>query len=158
MVFKLLRGLFGQHRAASHDVEANDQMVATAALLIEAASMDGAFDAGERTVLLHLLRSRFLLSEPEAEDLLAAAEQQHGASDRVFKFALTARNAFSEPEREELLEMLWVTVLSDGRVHDYEANLMRRIAGLLHVPDRLAGEARKRALARAHRPPQGGQA
>jgi uncharacterized tellurite resistance protein B-like protein len=44
--------------------------------------------------------------------------------------------------------MLWQVVYADGRLDDYEANLMRRISGLIHVPDRDSGEARKRALAR----------
>jgi hypothetical protein len=34
-------------------------------------------------------------------------------------------------------------------VHDYEANLIRRVAGLLHVEDRHAGEARKRVTERS---------
>ena len=44
--------------------------------------------------------------------------------------------------------MLWEVVYADGELHDYEASLLRRIAGLLYVPDRESGEARKRVLAR----------
>jgi uncharacterized tellurite resistance protein B-like protein len=34
---------------------------------------------------------------------------------------------------------------ADGVLHEYEANLMRRLAGLLYVTDQESGEARKRA-------------
>jgi uncharacterized tellurite resistance protein B-like protein len=119
--------------------------IAAAALLVEAASLDGQFDATERRTILRLLEHRFGLTSEETAGLLAEAQTRHDATDELFKFALAAREAFDEEERIELVEMLWTTVLSDGRVHDYEANLMRRIAGLLHVPDREAGEARKRA-------------
>ena len=44
-----------------------------------------------------------------------------------------------------LVELLWRVVLADGVVDDYEANLLRRVAGLIHVTDQDAGAARKRA-------------
>jgi uncharacterized tellurite resistance protein B-like protein len=44
--------------------------------------------------------------------------------------------------------MLWEVVYADSILHEYEASLMRRIAGLLHVPDVESGAARKRALSR----------
>ena len=47
-----------------------------------------------------------------------------------------------------LMEMLWEVVYADGELHDYEANLLRRTAGLLHVSDQESGAARKRVLAR----------
>ena len=36
-------------------------------------------------------------------------------------------------------------ILTDGRLDDYEANLLRRISGLIHVPDIETGAARQRA-------------
>ena len=44
--------------------------------------------------------------------------------------------------------MLWEVAYADGELHDYEANLMRRVTGLLFVSDQESGEARKRALER----------
>src|SRR5262245_48061084 len=120
----------------------SDAELACAALLVEAARLDGHYSALERRTILRLIERRFTLKEEEAESLLTAAETLQGRSNEEFKLALTARNAFSEEERVGLIEMLWTTILSDGAVHDYEGNLMRRIAGLLHVPDRAAGEAR----------------
>jgi uncharacterized tellurite resistance protein B-like protein len=42
-------------------------------------------------------------------------------------------------------------VYSDGDLDDFEAQMMRRIGGLLHIEDRDRGEARKRALSRLGR-------
>ena len=47
-----------------------------------------------------------------------------------------------------MIEMLWDVACADGVIHDFEANLVRRVAGLIHVSDRDSGAARKRALAR----------
>jgi uncharacterized tellurite resistance protein B-like protein len=48
----------------------------------------------------------------------------------------------------DLIEMVWEVAYADGELHDYEANLLRRLGGLLYVSDRERGEARKRVLAR----------
>jgi len=44
--------------------------------------------------------------------------------------------------------MLWEVAYADGQLHDYESNLVRRIAGLLYVPDHESGTARRRAMAK----------
>jgi uncharacterized tellurite resistance protein B-like protein len=44
--------------------------------------------------------------------------------------------------------MLWEVAYADGVLHDYEHNLLRRIAGLIYVTDRDRGLARNRVLAR----------
>jgi uncharacterized tellurite resistance protein B-like protein len=46
------------------------------------------------------------------------------------------------------MEMAWMVVLADGELHEYEAQLMRRLAGLLYVEDIDSGLAQKRARAR----------
>ena len=45
-----------------------------------------------------------------------------------------------------LIEALWEIVLSDGEIHDFESNLIRRLAGLLYISDVDSGNAKKRAL------------
>jgi uncharacterized tellurite resistance protein B-like protein len=47
-----------------------------------------------------------------------------------------------------IIEMLWEVVYADGVLHDYEANLLRRIGGLIYVSDRDRGAARKRVMKR----------
>ncbi len=44
--------------------------------------------------------------------------------------------------------MLWEVAYADGILHDYEANLLRRIGGLIYVSDRERGAARRRVVAR----------
>ena len=122
--------------------------LAAAALLVEAASMDSDFDEAERSRVRGLLRSRFALSEEEADELIREAERRVEKSTQYHSFTLTIKERFSHEERIELVEMLWEVVYADGELHDHEASLLRRIAGLIYVTDRERGEARKRALAR----------
>ena len=45
-----------------------------------------------------------------------------------------------------LIETLWEIVLEDKKIHEFESNLIRRLAGLLYVSDISCGNAKKRAL------------
>lgn len=122
--------------------------LAAAALLVEAASMDDSFDAAERATILSLLTGRFGLSAEEGEELLADAEAEVDRSNQLYAFTKPIKDAFDHEERIELVEMLWDVAYADGELHDYEASLIRRVTGLLHVSDRDSGAARKRALDR----------
>ena len=42
--------------------------------------------------------------------------------------------------KRRVLEFLWKIILSDNKSDVYESNLMRRICGLLYLPDKLSGE------------------
>lgn len=122
--------------------------LASAALLVEAASLDGTYDAMERARIEHLLAKRFDLDAAAVEALLAAAERRTADSVQLEPFTRAVKNASSEAERIELIEMAWEVAYADGRLDDYEANLMRRLGGLLGIADRDVGAARKRVLSR----------
>ncbi len=122
--------------------------VAAAALMVEAARMDDDFGAAERAKIAELVSVRFDLNAEETESLLQAAEGEVDRSVQVFGFTRVVKDAFSHEDRVELMEMLWEVVYADGMLHDLEASLMRRVAGLLFVSDRENGDARKRAMAR----------
>ena len=124
-----------------------DQLqIAVAVLLIEAARMDNEFDADERAAIAQLLQRRFELDADGAEKLLTRAEEKAEDSVEFYTFTRTVKDAFEHEDRVEFMQMLWEVAYADGELHDHEANLMRRVTGLMHVTDRESGEARKRAL------------
>src|SRR5262249_28621739 len=120
--------------------------LAAAALLVEIARVDDGADASERRRIAGLLAQRFSLSAAGAEALLEEGEEEGDRSSQLFAYAREIKDAFDYDERVELIELLWDVAYADDRLHHLEANLMRRIAGLLHVEDRDSGEARKRVL------------
>ena len=125
-----------------------DRQLAAAALMVEAARLDGRFEAGERERIGDLLHTRFRLPVEEADDLLTAAERASDESVEWQGFTRAIKDGFDQAERIALIEMLWEVVYADGELHDYEASLLRRVTGLLYVSDRDSGEARKRVLDR----------
>lgn len=128
----------------SHD----ELQLAAAALLVEAATMDGDYGESEQVAIDRLLRQKFGLNDEEARELhdLAVAEQSE--ANQLLGFTQVVKDRYSEEERIELIEMAWEVAYADGELHDHEANLLRRLGGLLYVSDRERGDARKRVLAR----------
>jgi uncharacterized tellurite resistance protein B-like protein len=127
---------------------ADDLQVAAVALLVEAAVMDGDFDESERSVIAGLISERFGLDGEAAEALIIAGEEALQQSHQLYAFTRVIKQGFEVDDRVEMIEMLWDVACADGEVHDFEANLVRRVAGLIHVSDRDSGEARKRAMGR----------
>lgn len=121
---------------------------AAAALLIETAVMDGRFDAGERRAVTGLLSGRFGMDAAMAAEIIAEAEAAVAQSAGLFSFTRILRGDYDHAERVEMIEMMWEVAYADGVLHDYEANLIRRATGLLHVSDQESGAARKRVLER----------
>ncbi len=136
----------GETVARAHDFD--ERQLAAAALMVEAARLDDDFDGEERARIGMLLQDRFGLSAAEAEQLLSAGERASDDSVEWQGFTRSIKDGFPPEERVAIVEMLWEVAYADGRLHDYEASLIRRVTGLLYVSDRDSGEARKRVLAR----------
>jgi uncharacterized tellurite resistance protein B-like protein len=149
MLDRIHRLLTGHPPAAQHAAHSfEERQLAAAALMVEAATMDSSFDADERARIAALVQARFGLSSEEAQALVAEAERAASSSVEWYGFTRAIKDGFDHAERVQLVEMMWEVAYADGALHDYEASLLRRVAGLLYVGDRESGEARKRVLAR----------
>lgn len=148
MLQKLKSLLFSGDERAARSASHDDVAVAAAAVMVETAMLDGTFDDAERASILRLLGRRFQLSDADARALLAEAEAEVSRSTELYAFTRAIKDRFDHDQRVEMVEMLWEVVYADGEVHDFEANLMRRICGLLYVEDAESGDARKRVMQR----------
>ena len=148
MIDRIKTLLRGPDVSGAAPVEAEAPKLAAAALLVEAACMDGHFDGNERDAVCSALGAHFGLSDAEADTLIEQAEAAHHEATDLHRFTRTINDRYDHDDRIAVMEMLWEVVYADGRLHAYEANLIRRVGGLLHITDRERGEARKRVLAR----------
>jgi uncharacterized tellurite resistance protein B-like protein len=122
--------------------------LALTALLVEAAHAHDHFDESERNVVARLLERHFKLSPADARQLLAAGEREADQSAELFHFTRIINERLSFEQRIELIEMLWEVAYADGVLDQYEDSLLRRVGGLIYVPDRERGMARQRVLRR----------
>ncbi len=122
--------------------------LALTALLVEAAHSNNHFDETERTVIARMLERHFNLPQADAQALLAAGEREAEHSAELFHFTRIVNQRLSFEQRIELMEMLWEIAYADGVLDQYEDSLLRRVGGLIYVPDRERGMARQRVLRR----------
>lgn len=130
--------------------------VAVVALLIRAASTaDSRFDDRERATIAKIAADYFDLSPEDVNRLISIAANDEEETLDLHRWAQAIKKNYDEEERITLIEKMWEVVYADGVVDDYEANLLRRVAGLIYVPDRESGQARQRVMARLGLKPSG---
>ena len=126
----------------------DDLHLAAAVLMVEAACMDDDFDGGERQAIAAILETHFTLNAEEIAALLEQAEEVQNDANHLVRFTRAIKDGYPLEDRAKVVEMLWEVAYADGTLHHYEANLLRRVCGLIYVSDRDSGLARKRVLDR----------
>jgi uncharacterized tellurite resistance protein B-like protein len=121
----------GEKHPAGFDED--DYRLATAALLIHAAAIDGNIADAERNLLHAMLKQRFNLDDDTTDKLVeAATAAEHEAVD-LYHFTSKLNRSLDEEGRLRLIEMMWQIAFADGRVTEFEDNLIWRAADLLGV-------------------------
>ena len=143
-----IKTLFKENSDKVAEPNIGELQAAAAALLVEAACMDGKFDDQERKSILILLEQHFNLNDDESSTLLVEAENLIENAGDLYTFTRVIKDKYEPKQRIALIEMLWEVAFADGNVDYYEANLISRVAGLIFVNDFDRGEARKRVMAR----------
>ena len=128
--------------------KADELDLAVAALLIEAAEIDGHLDEPGRAAVRRILVRRFALDEGAVAALVAVAEIRAQRSTQLFGMTQIISARFSHDRRVELIEMLWEVAYADGALDPLQDSLLRQSAGLVDVSDHERGAARLRVLRR----------
>lgn len=118
------------------NLEPEELRVASAALLVHAAGVDGVLDPQEQAQLATLVAKRFNLSNIEAAELIEKAHEQDRDAVDLYGFTSIITRHLDQPGRQDMVKMLWHVVLADGEIHEFESNLVWRAAELLGVSTR----------------------
>ncbi len=116
--------------------EENDYRLAAAALLIHASTIDGNMNGTERDRLRGVLKSRFALDDAATEELIDISTLAENEAVDLYRFTSLLNRTLDEAGRLGIVEMMWQVVFADGRVNEFEDNLMWRAADLLGVSSR----------------------
>lgn len=119
--------------------------MALAVLMLEVAYADGRMDTEELDHLIDSLRNRFELSGEAVNDLVELASASRADSVDLYAYTKEINWAFSQEEKEEIVEQLWDLVLADGVIDKYEEALMRQLADLIGLPHGRMIDAKLRA-------------
>jgi uncharacterized tellurite resistance protein B-like protein len=123
--------------------------LAAAALMFEIVRADASVGDEERTVMRASLQSSFDLSAEETGELVRLAEQQSRSASSLYEFTSLVDAGLDAAQKKRIVELLWLVAFADGRKDAHEEHLVRRIAGLLHVPHPDFIDAKQRARDRS---------
>jgi len=121
-----------------------DYRLAAAALLVHVATVDHELDEESRAKLHDLLKKRFALDDAATEELIGAAAVADRAAIDLYHFTSLINRTLDDDGRRRLIEMMWEMAFVDGRVSEFEDNILWRVADLINVPQRERIEIRRR--------------
>src|SRR5690348_18374392 len=118
MMDRLRAWLTEEHEGLSSDRDT--LQLAVAALLMDAARVDGALGEPERIAVRRLLERKFGLSIEASRTLAESGERQAERSAQLFGFTRTINERVPRERRVELIEMLWEVAYADGTLDPLE--------------------------------------
>tara|TARA_B100000242_G_C42669666_1_gene314107 strand:+ start:15 stop:404 length:390 start_codon:yes stop_codon:yes gene_type:complete len=120
-----------------------DNVIGISALLVHAAKIDEIYSDHERDLVRNFIKS--YLKDENIEEILKNAEETEKNSNQLLSFTSIIKQNSIEMKKD-ILEHLWKVIISDNTVDQYESNLMRRICGLIYVPDKICAEIKLRLI------------
>lgn len=139
-----LKKLFGERTPPSDPV---DPHAAAAALLVEAALIDGVYVNLESDVIAEILIEAFDLDGPSVDTLIERGEALAEEAVDAHKFTKHVKT-LEMSKRVAVVEGLYRVTFADGEKSDVEDSFVRQVASLLYVDDVSRAGARQRAEAR----------
>ena len=124
--------------------DTDSEAVNVACLLIHAAKIDEKYTSEEKEIIKQTVNKLY----PDLDNLdriILKAEQKENDSNHIQEFTKDVKSLGVE-NKIVIVETLWKIILSDGKSDIYENNLMRRLAGLLYLDDKVVGEIKIKVL------------
>ena len=137
MIFKL----FNKN---NKETSTNLESINIACLLIHAAKIDENYTSEEKEIIKKTVKKLYPDLD-NLDDIISKAEQKENDSNHIQEFTRDVKSLSLE-NKIIIVETLWKIILSDGKSDIYENNLMRRLAGLLYLDDKIVGEIRVKVL------------
>jgi uncharacterized tellurite resistance protein B-like protein len=123
-----------------------DVRLATCALLLEMANIDGKFSELEKESIVELLRNNYQLSAEHAAALMKAAEDELEKSIDLWQFAKLINENYSTEEKIKVIETVWQVVYTDGILDKHEDYLVHKLANLLRLSHKQLIDAKLKVL------------
>ena len=133
----LVKKFFGKSRSdvseRKQETAFHDIRIATCALLLEMAHIDGEFSESERESIIKIIKKDYDLSDEHAVALIEAAGEELKRSIDLWKFAKLINQNYSTAEKIQIIEMVWRVIYTDGKLDKHEDYLVHKLANLLRL-------------------------
>ena len=120
-----------------------ESIIGISALLVHAANIDEIYSNHEKELIKNFINS--YLKGENTNEVLKKAEEIEKSSNQLLNYTNIIKQK-SMDIKKDIVEHLWKVIISDNSVDQYEANLMRRICGLIYFPDKMSAEIKLQIL------------
>ena len=123
-----------------------DELTILCGLMMEAANTDGNVSQDEINKISFVLTEMFKEDPLEVKKVLIKTLKYKDEPKSLQFFTYKINKSFDIEKKLLLIETLWGIILADGEIHDFESNLIRRLAGLFYISDVSCANAKRKAL------------
>ena len=110
-----------------------ESVIGISALLVHAANIDEMYSDHEKELIKIFIKS--YLNNENPDEILKKAEEIEKNSNQLLNYTNIIKETSFEIKKD-IIEHLWKVLISDNSIDQYEANLMRRICGLIYFQTR----------------------
>ena len=126
----------------SKNYNEHENLKKIAALLIHAAKIDENYSEIEKKIIKTTLMEIGANNE-NIEKILEEGKKIEADSNQILEFTKEVKN-MSESNKIKIIETLWKIIYSNNEADIYEANLMRRLTGLLYIDNKVMGDIKEK--------------
>jgi len=120
----------------------NSDFVKIAALLIHAAKIDENFQKKEEEIINQALL-KLGADEQNLENIIKEGKILEENTNQILDFTKEVKT-MEERKKIEIIESLWKIIYSNKEADIYETNLMRRLAGLMYIDNKIMGDIKEK--------------
>ncbi len=122
----------------------NLSLISVASLLIHSAKIDENFTNKEKKIIKNALVEMGAEVE-KIDEIIEESEKIEKDSNQILHFTKKIKN-INEDKKKLIIEALWNIIYSDQNADMYEANLMRRLSGLLYLNTKVVGDIKEKII------------
>ena len=123
------------------DTKTSD-LARVAELLIHAAKIDENFSKEEEVIISKALL-KIGADQDNLENILKEGKEIEENSNQILDFTREVKN-MDDKKKIEIIETLWRIIYSNKEADMFETNLMRRLAGLLYIDNKIMGDIKEK--------------
>ena len=121
-----------------------DIFIKITCLLVHAAKIDEIYTDKERDIIKKTILN-LGIEKNEIEKILDEAENIESNSNQLLELTREIKQLKQE-DKIKIVESLWEIIYSDDQSDIYEANLMRRLTGLLYLDNKVVGNIKEKIV------------
>ena len=119
-----------------------DNLTKIAALLIHAAKIDENYSNQEEEIIKKTLL-KIGANNENLNEILVQGKKVEKNSNQILEFTKEVKSMLHE-DKIKIVETLWQIIYSNKEADVYETNLMRRLAGLLYIDNKIMGDIKEK--------------